>query len=276
MRVRVDLAYDGNAYRGWAAQPDQRTVEGALRQGLETIIRRPVPVTVAGRTDAGVHARGQVVHLDLEPTEWESLARGREISPAEAMLRRLSGVLGREDGAVVVRSVTEVPQAFDARFSALSRTYSYRLADRRDLWDPPRRNDTAWIHRDVDVRLMDAEAISAVGLHDFGSFCRPRERSTTTRDLQQFRIARNHDEVVTAEITADAFCHHMVRALIGACIEVGQGSREPGWLMHRLQDPSWDERVRLAPPRGLVLEHVDYPDPGQLEARAAQTRALRT
>lgn len=276
MRVRLDLAYDGDAYRGWAAQPGLPTVEGVLRTALETIIRRPVPVTVAGRTDAGVHARNQVVHLDLDRAEWEGLARGRAIQPAEAMLRRLSGVLGRQDGAVVVRSVAEVPAAFDARFSAVSRTYTYRIADRRELWDPLRRGDTAWLRQQVDDRAMDAEAISVLGLHDFGSFCRPREHSTTIRDLSSFRVTRGDGAVVTAEITADAFCHHMVRALIGACIEVGQGRREPGWLLQRLQNPAWDERVRLAPPQGLVLEGVEYPAPEQLAARAEQTRALRS
>lgn len=275
MRVRLDLAYDGNAYRGWAAQPGQPTVEGALRDALHTIIRRPVPVTVAGRTDAGVHARGQVVHLDLEPDEWEALARGRAIEPAEAMLRRLSGVLGREDGAVLVRSVTSVPEEFDARFAALTRTYTYRIADRRELWDPLRRGDTAWLTRPVDATAMDAEAISVLGLHDFGSFCRPRERSTTIRELSSFRITRDEDGVVQAWITADAFCHHMVRALIGACLDVGQGRRQPGWLMERLREPAWDRRVRLAPPQGLVLEQVEYPPTHQLAARAAQTRARR-
>ena len=275
MRVRLDLAYDGNAYRGWAAQPGQRTVEGALREALQTIIRRPVPLTVAGRTDAGVHARGQVVHLDLEPEEWQLLARGREIEPAAAMLRRLSGVLGRQDGAVVVRSVTEVPDDFDARFAALSRTYTYRIADRRELWDPLRRGDTAWLNREVDAAAMDLEAISVLGLHDFGSFCRPREHSTTIRELSVFRITRGEDGVVAAQITADAFCHHMVRALIGACIDVGQARRSPGWLMERLNEPIWDQRVRLAPPQGLVLEHVQYPSTNRLAARAAQTRARR-
>lgn len=276
MRVRLDLAYDGDAYRGWAAQPGLRTVEGVLRAALETIIRRPVPVTVAGRTDAGVHARNQVVHLDLAVEEWQALARGRSIEPAEAMLRRLSGVLGREGGAVVVHSVTEVPKVFDARFSAVGRTYSYRIADRRELWDPLRRGDTAWLSRRVDHHAMDLEALSVVGLHDFGSFCRPRERSTTVRDLRRFRVSRDDEGVVQAEITADAFCHHMVRALIGACIEVGQGRQKPGWLRRRLEAPAWDQRVQLAPPQGLVLERVEYPGPDQLAARAEQTRALRT
>ncbi|WP_300343398.1 tRNA pseudouridine(38-40) synthase TruA [Nesterenkonia sp.] len=274
-RIRLDLAYDGNAYKGWAAQPGLRTVEGVLREALATLIRREVPVVVAGRTDAGVHARGQVVHCDLTEQEWQRLARGRDISPDEALLRRLSGVLGREDGAVVVHRVGKVPAEFDARFSALSRTYTYRIADQRQLWDPLRRWDTAWVRRRLDEQSMHAEALSVVGLHDFGSFCRPREHSTTIRDLHSFTIGRGDDGVITAEITADAFCHHMVRALIGGCIDVGEGRREPGWLAARLAEPSWDQRVRLAPPQGLVLERVDYPAEHQLAARAEQTRALR-
>lgn len=283
MRVRLDLAYDGNAYRGWAHQPGQVTVEGTLRAALATIIRREVPVVVAGRTDAGVHARGQVVHLDLTAGEWDSVARGRAIASETAMLQRLNGVLGQEDGAVVVHQVHQVNADFDARFSALSRTYTYRIADRPDLRDPLRRHDTAWVTPSrkfqptgqLDVRLMDAEATSVLGLHDFGSFCRPREHATSIRHLTEFSISRGADGAITALITADAFCHHMVRALIGACLDVGEGRRQPGWLMARLSEPAWDERVRLAPPQGLVLERVDYPAEDQLAVRAEQTRARR-
>ncbi len=283
MRVRLDLAYDGNAYRGWAHQPGQVTVEGTLRAALATIIRREVPVVVAGRTDAGVHARGQVVHLDLTAGEWDSVARGRAIASETAMLQRLNGVLGQEDGAVVVHQVHQVTADFDARFSALSRTYTYRIADRPDLRDPLRRHDTAWVTPSrkfqptgqLDVRLMDAEATSVLGLHDFGSFCRPREHATSIRHLTEFSISRGADGAITALITADAFCHHMVRALIGACLDVGEGRRQPGWLMARLSEPAWDERVRLAPPQGLVLERVDYPAEDQLAVRAEQARARR-
>lgn len=278
-RIRLDLAYDGNAYRGWAAQPGLPTVQGVLQEGLATLIRREVPVVVAGRTDAGVHARGQVIHFDLTEEEWSRLARGRDITPAEAMLRRIGGVLSRQDGAVIVHSARQVPDDFDARFSALSRSYTYRLADGPQRRDPLRRFDTAWHPRGLDERLMNAEAISAVaadgGVRDFGSFCKPREMSTTIRQLQSFSIRRGPDDVLLAQLTADAFCHHMVRALIGACIDVGEGRREPGWVLSRLERPSWDSSVRLAPPNGLVLESVQYPSDDQLRARAEQTRALR-
>ncbi|WP_146340993.1 tRNA pseudouridine(38-40) synthase TruA [Nesterenkonia sp. NBAIMH1] len=274
-RLRLDLAYDGNAYHGWAAQPGLPTVEGALREALATVVRRPVPVTVAGRTDAGVHARGQVVHLDLSEEEFEALGRGRDISPVDAMHRRLSGVLGREDGALVLHAVREAPADFDARFSALSRTYSYRMADQQIRWDPLSRRSTAWVRSALDETLMDLEAMSVLGLHNFGSFCKPRDRSTTVRELQEFRIRRGEDGVLSLRITADAFCHHMVRALVGACIEVGEGRREPGWLTARLGRASWDQDVRLAPPHGLVLDSVQYPQDAHLRARARQTRALR-
>lgn len=278
-RIRLDLAYDGNAYHGWAAQPGLPTVQGVLQEGLATLIRREVPVVVAGRTDAGVHARGQVVHFDLTEEEWSRLARGRDITPAVAMLRRIGGVLSRQGRAVIVHSARQVPDDFDARFSALSRSYTYRLADGPQRRDPLRRFDTAWHPRGLDERLMNAEAISAVaadgGVRDFGSFCKPREMSTTIRQLQSFSIRRGPDDVLLAQLTADAFCHHMVRALIGACIDVGEGRREPGWVLSRLERPSWDSSVRLAPPNGLVLESVQYPSDDQLRARAEQTRALR-
>ena len=141
-----------------------------------------------------MHARGQVVHFDLTEDEWLRLPRGRDISPAESLLRRVGGVLSRQDGAVIVRGAAAVADDFDARFSALSRSYTYRLADGAERRDPLRRFDTAWHPRGLDERLMDAEATSAVasdgGLRDFGSFCKPRERSTTIRQLQHFSIRR--------------------------------------------------------------------------------------
>lgn len=274
MRVRLDLAYDGTAFHGWAMQPGLATVEGALREGLATLFQREIPLIVAGRTDAGVHARGQVVHLDLSSAEWHGLTRGSELTPEESLRRRLAGVLSRR-GAVVVFGVKLVPAGFDARFSALNRTYSYRIADTSALRDPIRRVDTAWHRVPLDAPLMDAEAASVTGLRDFGSFCRPRLASTAVRELQHFSMTRDAQGVIVASISADAFCHHMVRALMGACIDVGEGRREPGWLSSRIADPAWDERVRLAPAGGLVLESVQYPADEQLAHRAQQTRALR-
>lgn len=275
MRVRLDLAYDGGAFHGWAAQPGLRTVEGVLSEALATLIRRPVKLTVAGRTDAGVHAAQQTVHVDLTDAEWQGLPRRSAEDPATVLIRRLSGVLAGEDGAVVVYAAQRVGTDFDARFAALSRRYTYRIADHLEARSPLRRADTAWHRHRLDELLMHAEAASVLGLHDFGSFCRPRETGTTIRQLQEFTVRRDTDGVIHAEVTADAFCHHMVRALVGAVMEVGEGRRSPGWLAERLETPSWDEKVRLAPARGLTLAGVEYPQADQLAARTAQTRAVR-
>lgn len=277
VRVRLDLAYDGGAFHGWAAQPGLQTVEGVLSDALATLIRRPVRLTVAGRTDAGVHATGQTAHLDLTTEEWEAIPRRSSEDPGTVLVRRLGGVLSRHDGAIVVHGARRVSPEFDARFSALRRSYSYRISDRIGTRSPMRRADTAWHRSALDDVLMQAEAVAVLGLHDFGSFCRPRPHTeaTTVRDLQEFTLCRDEDGIIVAGLTADAFCHHMVRALVGALIDVGEGRRPPGWLGERLAAPRWDERVRLASPRGLTLIGVEYPEERELGARAAQTRAVR-
>ncbi len=276
MRLRLDLSYDGDAYHGWAAQPGLPTVEGTLCAALATLLRREVVLVVAGRTDAGVHARGQVAHCDISQAEWEGLTRGRkQDAPAEALRRRLFGVLSREGHTIVVWRVSAVPAEFDARFSALSRSYTYRIADRPETMDPLRRRETTWHPAPLDEAAMAREAGAVLGLRDFGSFCKPRPHSTTIRELQRFDIGREASGVLVARLTADAFCHHMVRALIGATMDVGTGKRPPGWLFERIRERSWNEKVRLAPARGLVLDAVHYPSDEQLAVRALQTRALR-
>lgn len=275
VRVRLDLAYDGGAFHGWAAQPGLTTVEGVLSEALATLIRRPVRLTAAGRTDAGVHAARQTVHLDLTVAEWEALPRRSAEDPATVLLRRLGGVLASHHGAVVVHRAAQVTSDFDARFSALRRRYTYRLSDRLATRDPLRRAETAWHRSGLDDALMHAELTALRGLHDFGSFCRPRPTGTTVRELQETAVRRDEAGVILVELTADAFCHHMVRALVGAAIEVGEGRRAPGWLAERLAEPSWDERVRLAPPRGLTLAGVEYPPEQELAERAQRTRAMR-
>ncbi|MDO5493588.1 MAG: tRNA pseudouridine(38-40) synthase TruA [Nesterenkonia sp.] len=275
VRVRLDLAYDGGAFHGWAAQPGLLTVEGVLADALATLVRREVRLTVAGRTDAGVHATGQTVHLDLTRAEWEAIPRRSDEDPGTVLVRRLGGVMAAQRGAVVVHHARRVSEDFDARFSALRRRYTYRLSDRISTRSPLRRTDTAWHRGPLDDVLMHAEAAAVLGLHDFGSFCRPRPHGTTIRELQEFTVSRDEAGVLVARLTADAFCHHMVRALIGALIDVGEGRREPGWAAERLAAPSWDEKVRLAPPQGLTLSGVDYPEEAELADRAARTRAVR-
>ncbi|MDQ0074997.1 tRNA pseudouridine(38-40) synthase TruA [Arthrobacter oryzae] len=279
LRIRLDLAYDGGPFNGWAVQPGLRTVQGVLEEALALLVRRKVRVTVAGRTDAGVHARGQVVHLDLTEEEWLGLNRGVELDPAVALLRRLRGALSRGlgdlTGAVEVHSVTIAPEGFDARFSALWRRYSYRIADGPALWDPLGRYSTLWHKEPLDVALLNEGASKLLGLQNFRSYCKPREGSTTIRELQRFEFARGSDGVIVATVQADAFCHNMVRALVGSALYVGEGVEEPGWLYERLLEQKRDAKSVLAAPHPLVLEEVAYPSDDELLARAELTRALR-
>ena len=279
LRIRLDLAYDGGPFSGWAVQPGLRTVQGVLEGALELLIRRPVRVTVAGRTDAGVHARGQVVHLDLTEPEWLGLNRGAELDPAVALLRRLRGALSRElgdlTGSVVVHEAAIAPEGFDARFSALWRRYSYRIADGLERWDPLSRYDTLWHKTPLDVDLLNAGAAQLLGLHNFLSYCKPREGATTIRELQRFEFTRSADGVIVATVQADAFCHNMVRALVGSALYVGEGQERPEWLHERLLAKKRDARSVLAAPHPLVLEEVAYPSDAELLARAERTRALR-
>lgn len=280
VRVRLDVAYDGAPFSGWAVQPGRRTAQGALEDALELIIRRPVRVVVAGRTDAGVHARGQVVHLDLERDEWDGLVRRSSDEPQDVLVRRLRGalsrVLGEETGALVVRGAVVPPEGFDARFSALWRRYSYRIADRPECWDPVLRGITLWHREAVDVDRMNAAADQLLGLQDFLAFCKPREGSTTVRTLQEFAFERAHDGVVVARVRADAFCHNMVRALVGSALRVGEGLESVEWLHERMLARVRDAKTRLAPPHPLVLEEVGYPESAaEMAERAELTRALR-
>jgi tRNA pseudouridine38-40 synthase len=288
VRVRIDLAYDGAPFSGWARQPVLPTVQGALEDALAVLVRREVRVVVAGRTDTGVHARGQVVHLDLTAGEWTALARGRAEDPATALGRRLSGalahVLGRArreqglpecPGAIVVRRAAAAPAGFDARFSAVARRYSYRIDDGAAGRDPLTRHLTWWTKDVLDADVMAAAAQELVGLHDFLSFCRPREGATTVREVLDVTVERDAGGLVVLGIEADAFCHHMVRSIVGAAARVGAGREEPGWLGRRLADRVRDAGVLMAPAHALVLEEVRYPGDAALRERAELTRARR-
>ncbi|KIA71995.1 tRNA pseudouridine synthase A [Arthrobacter sp. MWB30] len=279
MRVRLDLSYDGGPFSGWALQPGLRTVQGSLEEALALLLQRPVRVTVAGRTDAGVHARGQVVHLDVTEAEWLSLPRGHELDPAVALLRRLRGalsrILGDLTGAVEVHDAGLAPEGFDARFSALWRRYSYRIADGPGRWDPVLRGITLWHKAPLDVALMNQGSRSLLGLQDFRSYCRPREGATTIRELQKFSFDRGSDGVIVATVQADAFCHNMVRSLVGSALRVGEGLETPEWLHSRLLERRRDAKSVLAAPHPLVLEEVAYPSDSELLARAELTRARR-
>ena len=259
MRVKITLGYDGTDFSGWAAQPGRRTVEETLTAALTTTLRQPEParLTVAGRTDAGVHARGQVVHADL---------------PEPPVRHRLNRVLPPD---IRVKTIAQVAEGFDARFSALWRRYSYRVCDDPAVADPLRRRDTLWYPRPLDVDAMNAAAAALTGEHDFAAFCRRREGATTVRALHELRWTRNSDLTTIAHVIADAFCHNMVRALVGALLAVGDGSQPPDWPARVLAARTRDPRVRVVQPHGLCLEEVRYPADEELADRARETRRVR-
>ena len=270
VRLRLDISYDGTDFSGWASQPQRRTIQGELERALATALGQPVSTTCAGRTDAGVHARGQVAHCDVIAD-----AIGGELTvpdpPALADLRaRLSGLLPADVG---VLGVAVAPAGFDARFGALWRRYSYRVAD--TMVDPTRRRDTLAHRRPLDLERMNVAAAALLGEHDFAAMCRRREGASTVRRLLEYSWSRDSDGVAVARVRADAFCHSMVRALVGALLPVGDGRQDVVFPAEVLAAGQRDPRVTVVGPSGLCLEEVRYPADGELAARAAQARAYR-
>jgi tRNA pseudouridine38-40 synthase len=263
VRVRLDISYDGAALHGWARQPGQRTVQGELERGLAVVLRSDVDLTVAGRTDAGVHATGQVAHTDL-PAELFAEHQDR-------LLRRLRGVLPPD---IAVTGARAVSNEFDARFAAVARHYRYRLTDADSGPPPLRRADTVGWPRRLEVADMRVAAALLLGMHDFAAFCRRREGATTIRTLLDLDVTRDGD-LIEIRASADAFCHSMVRSLVGALLAVGEGRRPAGWPASRLALTTRADDVPVAPAAGLTLVRVDYPPEDQLAARALVTRAKR-
>jgi tRNA pseudouridine38-40 synthase len=277
VRVRLDLSYDGGGFHGWAAQPGLRTVQGDLEDALRTVLRlADVAVTCAGRTDTGVHARGQVVHLDAGEAALEATVGRSADAPVDALVRRLNGVLASD---VRVRRGTVAPDGFDARFSALWRRYVYRVVDAPTAPDPLTRGHVLAWPRHLDETGMQEAASLLLGEHDFASFCKRREGATTVRtllDLRVDRVRRGDGQGVDLTVRADAFCHSMVRALTGCLLAVGEGRREPAWAGEVLVAARRDPAVLVVPPHGLCLEEVGYPAAGDLGARAEESRRVRT
>lgn len=273
MRLRIDCAYDGTDFSGWAAQPTRRTVQGTLEAALATALRQPdVRVTVAGRTDAGVHARGQVAHLDVGRDVVEASA-GRSTDPLlEALARRVDGILPPD---LRVRRVTEAPTGFDARFSAVWRRYAYRIADDRAVVDPLTRGHVLAWGRPLDLDAMNEASAALVGLRDFAAFCKQREGATTVRTLLDLDWHRDAAGVAVGTVRADAFCHNMVRALVGSLIAVGEGRRPTTWPAEVMAGRRRDAGVRVVHAHGLTLEEVGYPDDAELAAQADRARARR-
>ncbi|MGS2613713.1 tRNA pseudouridine(38-40) synthase TruA [Micromonospora sp. LZ34] len=266
-RLRLDVAYDGTDFSGWAAQPTRRTVAGVLVQTLDLVLGAGVAtgLTVAGRTDAGVHATGQVCHLDLPTAVW----RERE----GTLLRRLARLLPTD---VRVRAMTEVPADFDARFSATFRRYEYRVTDAPHGAEPLRRHEILAWPKHLDLAALNAAAAGLVGEHDFAAYCRRKENATTLREVTRLDWRRDPDGVLVATIQADAFCQAMVRSLVGAMLVAGDGRRPVDWPAGLLTRRERSSEVTVAPAHGLTLVAVGYPDdPAEYARRAELTRRLR-
>ena len=281
MRLRLDIAYDGTHFRGWARQPGLRTVQETLESALARVLGGDPRVVVAGRTDAGVHASGQVAHLDLDEAQRTRVLAGRtragagETSdPVGALAARLTGVFGAYSDVVVTRCA-EAPAGFDARFSPVWRRYSYRIADTVSGYDPMERHRTTSVRARLDVEAMDAAARALIGLHDFAAYCKPREEATTIRTLLEYDWRRDAEGVLVANVRADAFCHSMVRALVGACVAVGEGRLDVDDVVDIRDARERVPEVKVLAARGLTLTEVGYPADALLAQRAEQTRARR-
>ncbi|MER7458078.1 tRNA pseudouridine(38-40) synthase TruA [Micromonospora sp. NPDC126480] len=267
IRLRLDVSYDGTDFSGWAHQPDRRTVAGVLVQALDLVLGAGTAtgLTVAGRTDAGVHATGQVCHLDLPAAVWRQ--------HDATLLRRLARLLPAD---VRVRAMTEVPAEFDARFSATFRRYEYRVTDAPWGAEPLRRYDTLAWPKGLDLAALNAAADGLVGEHDFAAYCRRKENATTLREVTRLDWRRDPDGILVATVQADAFCQAMVRSLVGAMLVVGDGRRPAGWPAGLLVRRERASEVTVAPAHGLTLVAVGYPkDPAEYARRATLTRRLR-
>jgi tRNA pseudouridine38-40 synthase len=275
VRLRLDIAYDGTDFAGWAAQAGQRTVAAVLDEALTTVFRTPVRLRAAGRTDAGVHATGQVAHVDV-PVDAVANAYSRAPRGGDPeflpLLRRLGRFLPTD---VRVTDIARAPEGFDARFSALRRHYVYRLSTAPyGVLPHESRYITAWPHH-LDLDAMNTASRDLLGLHDFAAFCRQRDGATTIRDLQRLDWSRDGHLIIT-HVTADAFCWSMVRSLVGALLAVGEHRRTVSWCAELLSAVERSSDFAAAPAHGLTLVGVDYPPDDQLAARNLITRDLRS
>jgi len=279
VRFRVDFGYAGTNFNGWAKQPGLRTVERSFLEALELVFE-PDPacfgLTVAGRTDAGVHAHHQVLHLDLAPAQIKRLGRFSGPSMVEGAIRdRLNSLL---DDDIRVHAVSFAPADFDARFAATFRRYRYRIADGLAIKDPIEAGNTLWTRWPLDMLAMQQAALHLIGLNDFASFCRPRPFSTTIRELREVRVLRREDEnsVVEVHLLADAFCHNMVRSIVGALIAVGEGRATPEQIRERLKAADRKSSYKVVAAKGLTLMEVGYPADSELAAQVSRAKDMRS
>ena len=260
-RLRIDLAYDGTNFAGWAKQPDRRTVQECIETALATISQIALETIVAGRTDAGVHATGQVIHVDLP----ESVS-------LEDLVYKLNRILDQD---VRIHNISIAPEAFHARFSALRRYYRYKILDDNKVLDPLARLDVSTWYRPLDLDVMNKTSALLLGEHDFAAFCKFREGATTIRTLEKYEWKRSPEGFLVADIVADAFCYSMVRNLVGAVVCVADGRFDPEWIVGVLNNKERVSDSLVFPARGLTLYQVDYPNDAELLERAKKTIARR-
>jgi tRNA pseudouridine38-40 synthase len=265
-RLRIDIAYDGTAFFGWAAQPDRRTIQDLVEEAIARISRGDVESVVAGRTDAGVHATGQVIHVDLPDAVF---ADGLTYIDLRYKLNRIL------DEDVRIMEISDAPVGFHARFSALRRIYTYKILDNNDVIPPLSRYDVAPWYRRLDADLMNKASELVLGHHDFAAFCKFKEGGTTIRTLETYRWRRDETGLLVADVIADAFCYSMVRNLVGAVVCVADGRKDPSWMAELLANKERVSDSLVFPARGLSLTQVDYPSDQELLDRAKVTIAKR-
>ncbi|XBH20619.1 tRNA pseudouridine(38-40) synthase TruA [Jonesiaceae bacterium BS-20] len=277
LRIRLELGYRGTAYYGWARQPDVVSVQETLEEALFRVTRfEGLHTVVAGRTDTGVHARRQVAHFDVPEALWLKTPGRSDRTPEATVLYKVNKILPTD---IVLYDVRRAPEGFDARFSALDRTYKYRIADSIAVRDPLRTDSVLWHNFALDLNRMNEAALPLLGLHDFAAFCKARPGATTIRELKQLTWTRPQTGadagLAVATIVSDAFCHNMVRALVGAVLVVGDGQKDVDWPTWMLNSRSRRHSSAVLPACGLTLQEVQYPADDQLAARAAAVRAMR-
>jgi tRNA pseudouridine38-40 synthase len=265
-RLRIDIAYDGTAFFGWATQPDKRTIQDLVEEAIACISRGDVESVVAGRTDAGVHATGQIIHVDLPETVFTDGLTYRDLR------YKLNRIL---DEDVRIMEISDAPEGFHARFSALRRIYTYKILDNNEVIAPLSRYDVAPWYRPLDADLMNKASALVLGHHDFAAFCKFKEGGTTIRTLEKYQWHRGSEGLLIAEVVADAFCYSMVRNLVGAVVCVADGRKDPSWIQELLANKERVSDSLVFPARGLSLTRVEYPSDDELLDRARVTIGKR-
>ena len=265
-RLRLDIAYDGTHFFGWATQPGHRTLQDLIEEAISRISQTNIDSIVAGRTDAGVHATGQVIHVDVPDAMFD-----RDLTYLD-LRYKLNRIL---DEDVRIMNVSDAPQGFHARFSALRRYYSYKILDNNDVIAPLSRHDVASWYRPLDADRMNEASALLLGHHDFAAFCKFKVGGTTIRTLEKYEWHRSDEGLLVADVVADAFCYSMVRNLVGAVVCVADGRQSPAWIAQLLANRERVSDSLVFPARGLTLYQVDYPNNDQLLERAKITVAKR-